>query len=425
MLYSSADGGFYSLMVGFGETYLAAFALAVGMGQVAAGLLATVPLLAGGLLQAVTPWGIRWLRSYKRWVVSCASLQAMSYIPLAYAAYRGHLSQGALYLIAAVYWGAAMAAGPVWNNWIGIIIPKSRLADFLAKRTRLTQLAAFIAFLAGGWLLHEAEGTPRLLPTFALLFTAAGLCRVVSTVFLALQSTATHAVPPAEEPTLRRIAARFLDPASSRFLLFLLVSQVSVHIASPFFSPYMLAQLKLGYGEYVWLISASYVSKIAFYPVIARMVRRLGAYRTLWFTGLFVAPMPIFWYATPNIVALCAVQVLAGFMWGAFELASMLLVFDRIHGSERLRILTAFNVLNAASVVTGSLIGGAILAGGTTSETYVMIFTLSAVARGLSLLALTGVKPVKVRAKRLYLRTIALRPGGRAPLEQPILHDDD
>src|ERR671911_456001 len=46
-----ADGGTYSVMVGLGETYLAAFVLALGLGERAAGLIAGAPMLAGAVLQ--------------------------------------------------------------------------------------------------------------------------------------------------------------------------------------------------------------------------------------------------------------------------------------------------------------------------------------------------------------------------------------
>ncbi|HKC50660.1 MAG TPA: hypothetical protein VKF60_07695, partial [Myxococcota bacterium] len=42
-----------SIMVGAGETYIAAFALALGLGDIVAGYVASVPLLAGALLQLV------------------------------------------------------------------------------------------------------------------------------------------------------------------------------------------------------------------------------------------------------------------------------------------------------------------------------------------------------------------------------------
>ena len=48
---SYADGAAFSMMVGFGETYLVAFALAIGISELTAGLLSSLPLIAGGLLQ--------------------------------------------------------------------------------------------------------------------------------------------------------------------------------------------------------------------------------------------------------------------------------------------------------------------------------------------------------------------------------------
>jgi hypothetical protein len=53
-------------MVGFGETYPPAFVLAVGLGEIMAGLIASVPLLAGGLMQLASPAGVRILGSHKR-----------------------------------------------------------------------------------------------------------------------------------------------------------------------------------------------------------------------------------------------------------------------------------------------------------------------------------------------------------------------
>src|SRR6202011_3259909 len=47
---SVADGASFSVMVGIGETYLPAFVLAMGMGEIAAGLISSIPLLVGAVL---------------------------------------------------------------------------------------------------------------------------------------------------------------------------------------------------------------------------------------------------------------------------------------------------------------------------------------------------------------------------------------
>lgn len=69
-------------MVGCGETYLPAFALALGLGPLAAGLIASLPVLIGAVVQLITPFGVGWLGSNRRWVIGCTTLQAISFLPL-------------------------------------------------------------------------------------------------------------------------------------------------------------------------------------------------------------------------------------------------------------------------------------------------------------------------------------------------------
>src|SRR5690606_31772011 len=54
--YGVYDGALYSLMVGAGESYLALFVLAAGLGEVASGLVSTVPFLLGAVLRLASPW---------------------------------------------------------------------------------------------------------------------------------------------------------------------------------------------------------------------------------------------------------------------------------------------------------------------------------------------------------------------------------
>ena len=74
---SVADGVGASVMIGLGESYVSAFALAVGTGEVVAGLLSTVPLLAGAVLQLIGPRAVARVGSLRRWVMACAALQAL------------------------------------------------------------------------------------------------------------------------------------------------------------------------------------------------------------------------------------------------------------------------------------------------------------------------------------------------------------
>ncbi|MCC6509152.1 MAG: hypothetical protein IT423_08600, partial [Pirellulaceae bacterium] len=161
LLLSTSEAGAYGAMVGMGETYLPAFALALGMGEVTAGIVASAPMLVGGVLQSISPWAIARLGSYKNWIVLSAALQGISLIPLFIAALLGSLSPTALLLIASLYWAGGLAAGPAWNTWIGHLVPTTVRSRFFAKRTRVSQLLTLSGFLAGGAVLQWA-GNDRL-----------------------------------------------------------------------------------------------------------------------------------------------------------------------------------------------------------------------------------------------------------------------
>jgi cyanate permease len=104
-------------MVGLGETYIPAFALALGLGQIMAGLVVAVPLLAGAVVQLATPAMVRRLGSLRRWVVVCAAVQAASFAPLVAAALAGRMPAAALLLVVTVYWAAGL--GTRGRRWRG------------------------------------------------------------------------------------------------------------------------------------------------------------------------------------------------------------------------------------------------------------------------------------------------------------------
>src|SRR6056297_2787748 len=143
---STGDGAAYGVMVGMGETFFPAFALAVGLGEVSAGLISSLPMLAGGILQLVSLRAVSWLGSEKRWVLVCAAVQGLAFVPLAIAAAIGSISLSVLLLLASVYWAAGLASGPAWNTWMQAVVPSRLRAKYFAARTRTSQLATLVAF---------------------------------------------------------------------------------------------------------------------------------------------------------------------------------------------------------------------------------------------------------------------------------------
>jgi len=412
-----------SVMVGTGESYLAAFALALGLGDIVAGYVATGPLLVGAVLQLVSPAGVRHLGSHRRWVVLCALLQALSFVPLTLAALAGKLSALGLLAIASFYWAAGMATGAAWNTWVGTLVPRSLRSRFFARRSRVGQLALLAGLLLGGGILHLGQQSDRHLLAFALLFAIAGLARGASAWLLGHQSEPDPLVEPEPvspgAPPLQRI------PGVRRLLAYLLTLQVGVQIAAPYFTPYMLgeAALRLSYAAYTGLIAASFVSKIVALPWLGHFAARHGARRLLRFAGLSVAPLPALWTFSHDYRALLLIQLLSGIAWGAHELATFLLFFDAIRPEERTSVLTRYNLANACAIVLGSSLGAVLLRQhGIDFGGYAVLFWISAGARFATLPLLAWVPDARVLAAVPAMRILAARPSSGS-IDGPVLAD--
>jgi len=418
---SVGDGAAYGVMIGVGETFLQAFVLAIGMGEVFAALIAAVPQLIGSLLQVVSPMAVRRLRSHKWWVVGCAGAQGLCFLPLMLAAMVGTISQTAVMAVASVYWATSLATGPAWNTWQGTIIPRHIRAKFFARRARLCQITTLVGFLIGGIALQYGKSSGNEVPVFAILFATALVCRMVSTGCLALQSEPFPIPPEMRFLSLSEQWHRFSRGSSGRLLTFAVGMQVGVFIAGPFFVPYMLKELNFKYHHYALLIGASYLAKFVTLPWWGRLAHVTGAHRLLWIGAVGLIPLAGGWCVSSNYVWLLGLQLVAGAAWAAYELALVLLFFETIPEGERTSLLTLYNVANSVALAVGSLIGAVILNGlGISATSYLWVFGASTFFRGLTLVLLRRIPKTSVESAEVPMRPLSIRSSGES-LDAPVL----
>jgi MFS family permease len=417
---SMGDATAYGGMVGLGETYLATFALAVGLGEVMAGLVGSVPLVAGGIMQMISPWAIRKLGSHKRWVVACAGVQALAFLPLILAAVWGSITGPAILAVATLYWAAGLATGPAWNTWIGTIVPSPVRPRFFGIRTRSQQAAVFFGFLIGGIALQWA-GTDRVLMVYAGLFSAACLCRLISAWMLSRQSEPIPVPRQMRQIPLSRVFSHLRGKSGGQLLVYLVGVQAAVQMSGPYFTPFMFRKLNFSYGQFVALISVAFLVKIVAFPIWGRFAHRVGARKLLWIGGWGIIPMGASWVVSQDFKWLLFVQMAGGVTWAAYELAFFLLFFESIPEEERTSLLTVYNLLNTSAWVLGSLCGAAILfLMGGTFESYLWVFGLSSLGRGLALILLAKLPAVDVAADEVSIRTVAVRVNATSP-DAPVL----
>jgi MFS family permease len=386
---TTADVAAYSLMVGFGETYLPAFALALGLGPVAAGLTATVPILVGAVLQLVTPAAVSRLGTNRGWVVACTAAQAASFVPFIVWALRGHAQLWEVIAAASLYWSAGMAGVPAWNSWIGTLVPIRLRTSYFARRNRLGQFAVCIGFVLAGLALQFGESRGAVLPTFAGVFVAAAVCRLASTALLA--ACGEPRPPERHEPTVlaagraRRLVAAARGMAarpSGRLVAFLCCFLFGAHVSSPYFTPYMLRELGFSYHAYMLVFAASFLTKALVLPSLGRLASRIGSVGLLWGAVLSITPLALLWLPAEGVPYLIGVQVLAGGCWAAYELAVALLLFEAVTDRERTGVVTIYNLGMAVATVAGAACGGLLLRSlGTDRSAYAAVFVVSTLLR--------------------------------------------
>ena len=414
----TSDGVAQSVMVGLGETWLPAFALALGMGEMVSGLMATIPMLAGSVLQLISPHGVRWCGSLRRWVVLCAVLQALSFVPLALAAVAGSMPVVVLFAVAGIYWGAGLGTGAAWNAWVETLVPGRVRPKFFAGRTRLAQLGVLAGLIGGGLMLEFGRSAGAELWAFGAIFMIAGLARLWSSRLLASQSE------PAQKPTPPIAAsprvARKPGVPQRTLITYLLGMQAAVFVAGPFFSAWMLKYLQMTYVEFMVLIAASFAAKAAVLPRLGAVAQNWGAGRLLWLGAIGIVPLPGMWLVSNNLGWLLFVQILGGVAWAAHELAMLLLFFDSIPREERTRVLSVYNFANAAAMCIGTAVGAVALRYfGEHPETYLLLFAASSAARMLPLVQLVSLPKRVAVSMPLALRILAVRPSAGS-FERPV-----
>jgi MFS family permease len=418
--FSLIEGIGAAVMVGVGETYLSAFALATGMGQVAAGLVTSVPLLAGALLQLGAPLLVMRLGSYKKWIVACVAAQAACFLPLMAAAIHGAIPPWAVFLLAAAYWATSMAVGPTWNAWIATIVPPRIRPRYFSRRSRWAQLAVLIGILGGGAILHYTNQHDVPFRGFAIIFAIAAFARFISSRYLAISQ---ENVPPRRMRLLpaKELLRRMRSSNDGRLLLFMIVFMAGVQFSGPYFTPYMLRQLELSYAQYMGLLSISFSAKALTLPLMGHLAQRFGARRVVSIGAFGIVPLAAMWVPTNEYAVLIGIQVLSGIAWGAYELGSFLLLFETIPDEERTSMLTAFNVGSAVSMVVASIAGGAVIGAlGASPFAYHVVFACSTLIRGGAVLLLSRVKDMPITMSGIATRTDAVQPS-TGSMERPLV----
>ena len=380
---SLIDAFLYSLMVGVGETYLPAYVLSIGMNQVFAGILASLPLVSGAFLQLLAPKGVKKIGSHKSWVVGSTAIQALAFLPLVYFSDHGSPNFWTLFLILTLYWAANFAAGPAWTFWMGHLVPPEEACGYFAKRARLSQVALLIGVVGGGVCLHNKVELGPFSSVFGFIFFLGFICRMGSSLLLSAHHFQKDWTLGQKYCGVKDSLRLFMRTGAKRkFLTAFFPLQIAVYLSSPFVTPYLLAQVKLDYAAYMISLASALMGKILMMTLIQKRQESVDPFKLFMWGLILICPSPIFWSLSQNYSYIVTLQFMSGMAWACYEVGLSLIFFRDLKNEEKVPLLTVYNILSAAGIIVGTALGGKLLMSlGMNRSAYVSVFILGGLLR--------------------------------------------
>ncbi len=358
---SIVEGAFAFVMIGLSEAFYIPYLNALGASHLQIGMGASLPALMSGLIQLISPAALHKSGSRRRLIVLTVVGQALAFVPLALAWHLAPVLQVwsaiAAFVVSATFGSLGASA---WADWMGAVVPRRRHGRYFATRNRLLGIVQISIAVLGGYLLDQAIG--KVMIMFTAIWFACTFARLVSAALFYL-----HYEPPVvRHPSGEHVSfLDFLrDLHATRFGIFTVATSLlslGVNISGPFFAVHMLNNLKLSYIAYTILIVMPIASTIATIGLWGHIIDRFGSVPAIRLSAIIVCLLPLPWVVTTSYTLLLITQIVAGFSWSGFNLATFTFYIGSLKPHERISHIAYFNTINFLCIFVGATLGGFII----------------------------------------------------------------
>jgi MFS family permease len=390
------DGVLAALMAGASESYFGACAVSLGHADTQLALLATLPLFVGAVAQAFSGPLLLLFGSRRRLVAAGAIVQAFTHLGFIAISLASVHSFPLLLALVLVYFVSGMVTVPAWGAWMGTLTEHCDRERYFALRSTCVSVSMLTAFLWGGYRLRAGVASNDLAHAYAWLFGVGFVARLGSTCMLLRQPDPT----PVLRDSLARMLARTRSAVRSegfRLPLVLGLWMLGAQISIPFYAPYMLKTLSLGYQGFAILCAVQLVVKAMAFPFTHRIANRYGLQRLLVGSMAMAAVVAFSWGTLTTTLGLIMAQALSGAAWAGYEFASFQLLLRSGRASQRVEFLAMAASFGGLMQLAGALLGSFLLA--QLHLHYREVFLVSAVGRALPLLVFV---PVLVDGRTVF-----------------------
>lgn len=347
-------------MLGITDYFVVPFGLLLGATSFEVGLLVAIPHLVSSIVQLFSVRLVRLAGGRLPFLNIATALQASVLIPIAALAIAPKIQFRVGYLILFLIFfrsvGNSIAAA--WGSLISDYLPPEKRGYYLGRRSQVIGIAGLIGLAAAGTYLSLMKKiSPEL--GFFFLFLMASFCRFLSNNLMSRMTDVPLHSTPESDFTFWQFIRRYRESNFVKYLIYVSAIMFSAHIAAPFFSVYMIRDLKFSYLSYMMVHFSGVMAGLLAFPIWGKHADLLGNARILKTTSLLVPLVPVLWFLFSNyFVPLILLEFFAGFVWGGFNLCATHFIYDVVTPQKRVRCLSYFNLINGVSIFVGTSLGG-------------------------------------------------------------------
>jgi predicted MFS family arabinose efflux permease len=192
---------------------------------------------------------------------------------------------------------------------------------------------------------------------------AFGICFLIGMAstysYARLREPDTHKPGGAQTYTLKALLVTLKgDPNFLAYCIYTVVWNFSLNIAGPFFTVYQVQTLKAS-AFMIGLVSiVSSLSGLPGQRIFGQLADRWGPRKVMLVTGWLIPVMPFFWYLTRQAWHAIPINLVAGFLWAGYGLASFNFLLAISSEENRAKYSAMAQIAVTLSAAAGASVGG-------------------------------------------------------------------
>ncbi len=247
---------------------------------------------------------------------------------------------------------------PAWSALVARLVPQAIRGRYFASRNIGLALAALLFTPLGGRIIEWGGGVRG----YQIGFALAGLMGFVATGFFArIQEPPSAAtLQPSRPERARLLSLLRAHPRFAAFAGVTLLWNLALMVAGPFFSVYLVRELRASPTLIGILAALNSLGNIVGQRYWGRVNDHRGPAWVTGLTGLLIPSLPLLWSLVPNAWWLIPVEFYSGFIWAGYGLAGFNLLLSLAPEAQRPRFAALYQMAVFGPAFVGPLLGSAL-----------------------------------------------------------------